>query len=70
MLIGVQFSFDGKNYQSVGSSKHSHHGAGLANYRNQALTTGCVSGGCAVKTELFNTETLTWSDGPDYPFGR
>ena len=52
-------------------SRYSHYRTlGLANYKNQALTTGCESGDCGSKTELFNMETQKWSDGPDYPFGR
>ena len=43
---------------------------GLANYKGKALTTGCNSFyGCSFKTELLDMETLTWSDGRDYPFG-
>ena len=73
----MNFSFDGDFYHSMESSKYSHVNTdGLANYKNQALTTGCSSGDndvqitCAVKTELLNMETLQWSDGPDYPFAR
>ena len=67
----MNFSFDGDFYHSVESSKYSHDWTyGLANYKNQALTTGCYSDECGVKTELLNMETLQWSDGPDYPFAR
>ena len=64
-------SFDGENFISAGSSKHSHYNTrGLANYKGKALTTGCGGGSpsCEVKTELMNMTTLQWSDGPDYPF--
>ena len=71
-------SFDGKNYQSVESSKHWHAGTGnLANYQGKALTTGCYpftqfsrygSLRCQLKTELMDIETETWLDGPDFPF--
>ena len=66
----LNFSFDGKFYRSVESSKYSHRQTlGLANYKNRALTTGCnTSNECYVKTELLNMETLQWSDGPDFPF--
>ena len=41
---------------------------GMANYRGKALTTGCDDdGSCALKTELMDMTTLTWSAGPDYP---
>ena len=47
----------------------------MGNYKGQALTTGCSEyevakelKGCAVKTELMDMKTLTWADGPDYPF--
>ena len=70
MVIKLKFSFDGEYFHSVESSKFSHqYVLGLGNYKNQALTTGCYgSSECYVKTELFNMETLTWSDGPDFPF--
>ena len=63
------FRFDGEFTQPAGSSKYSHqYTLGMGNYMGQALTTGCWSGSCAVKTELMDMTTLTWSDGPDYPF--
>ena len=66
----LKFSFDGQNYKLMELSKYSHFRTfGLANYKNQALTTGCEYGTCARKTEIFDMETLKWSDGPDYPFG-
>ena len=68
----LNFSFNGENYRSAESSKYRHRGTlGLANFQNNALTTGCDdSSSCFVKTELFDMETLTWFDGPDYPFGE
>ena len=62
--------FDGKLFQTVGSSKFSHqHTYGMGKYKNKALTTGCdYNSSCFVKTELMNMETLEWSDGPDFPF--
>ena len=75
-------SFDGKNYVTVENSKFAHrHTLGLGNYQGKALTTGCnydcVSLGCIfstctskVATELLDMTTLTWTDGPDYPFAR
>ena len=64
------FRFDGENSQPAGSSKYSHLWTeGMGNFMGQALTTGCYTGSdCAVKTELMDMSTLTWSDGPDYPF--
>jgi len=69
-LLIYYFSFDGESYQSAGSSEYSHEFTyGMANYLGRALTTGCFgSSTCAVKTELMNMDTLTWSRGPDYPF--
>ena len=66
----MTFSFDGENYEMVESSKYSHFQTyGLANYRGHPMTTGCDSGSeCYIKTEFFNMETLTWFDGPDFPF--
>ena len=71
-------SFDGKNYQSVESSKQWHHGTrNLANYQGQALTTGCYplpnyseygSLECHLTTELMDMETQTWFDGPQFAF--
>ena len=64
------FRFDGEFTQSAGSSKYSHYGTlGMGNYMGKALTTGCRDGSnCLIKTELMDMSTLTWSDGPDYPF--
>ena len=43
----------------------------LANYRDKALATGChdENGDCSFKTEIMDMTTLTWSNGPDYPYG-
>ena len=69
ILLNLFLSFDGQSYQSAGSSEYSHQITyGLANYRGKALTTGCWSNLCAVKTELMDMETLSWSAGPNYPF--
>ena len=71
ILLNLFLSFDGRSYQSAGSSVYSHrHTYGLANYRGKALTTGCDGPlvACRVKTELMDIKTLTWSAGPDYPF--
>ena len=37
----------------------------------KALITGCSysSSDCSFKIELFDMNTLKWSDGPDFPFG-
>ena len=54
------------------NSKYSHQRTlGLANYRGNGLTTGCyfTNAECSFKTEIMDTTTLKWSDGPDYPFG-
>ena len=64
-------SFDGENYQPIESSKHSHKWTyGLANYKEKALITGCYDNNsdCSFKTELFDMNTMNWSDGPDFPF--
>ena len=67
------FSFDGENFHSTENSKYAHHGNEnmLANYRDKALATGChdENGDCSFKTEIMDMTTLTWSDGPDYPYG-
>ena len=69
ILLNFFLSFDGQSYQSAGSSEYSHwQTLGMANYRGKALTTGCGGGSCAVKTELMDMETLSWSAGPNYPF--
>ena len=62
--------FDGEFFHSAGSSKYSHkYTLGLANYKGKALTSGCFDNSVYyVKTELMDMKTLTWSDGPDYPF--
>ena len=67
-------SFDGKVFQSAGSTSYSHSSAvGMANYKGKALVTGCSgldgSSTCYVKTELMDMNSLKWSNGPDYPFG-
>ena len=68
ILFNLFSSFDGISYQSAGSTEYSHHFTyGMANYRGKALTTGCRDGSCALKTEMMDMETLTWSTGPDYP---
>ena len=71
-MTHLNSSFDGEKYRRVKSSKYSHRSSGrLANYRKNALVTGCGSlyGDCARKTELMNVTANVWSDGPDYPFG-
>ena len=69
ILMNVFLSFDGSSYQSAGSSEYSHQLTfGIANFLGKALTTGCDGGSCAVKTELMDMKTLTWSAGPDYSF--
>ena len=62
------FSFDGEYYHSVEPSKYSHYlTLGLGNYKGKALAVGCQnSNGCGSKTELFDMNTLKWSDGPDF----
>ena len=64
-------SFDGENYQPIESSKYSHgYTYGLANYKGKALAVGCSSiSDCSFATELFDLNTMKWSDGPDFPFG-
>ena len=69
------YRFDGQNYQQVGDSKFSHQLTyGIANFRGNALTTGCatmnalVAQDCDVKTEILDMTTMTWSDADDYPF--
>ena len=65
-------SFDGENYQPIESSKYRHDKTlGLANYKSKALTTGCGEddSDCSFKTEIFDMNTMEWSDGPDFPFG-
>ena len=67
ILLILFWRFDGSSYQSAGSSEYSHGSThGMANYRGKALTTGCYSGNCGVKTELMDMTTLTCSAGPDY----
>ena len=67
-------SFDGENYRLIESSKYSHGWTlGLGNYKGKALTAGCGGGtgnsDCSFKTEVFDMNTMKWSDGPDFPFG-
>ena len=68
--LKYNLSFDGEFFHSAGSSKYSHqHTVGMANYKGKALTSGCGDNSvCYVKTELMDMDTLTWSDGPDFPF--
>ena len=64
-------SFDGENYNSMESSKYSHRETfGLANYKGKALAVGCAkdNSDCSFATELFDLNTMKWSDGPDFPF--
>ena len=69
ILLNFFLSFDGQSYQSAGLSEYSHQSTlGMANYHGKALTTGCWSGSCRVKTELMDMNTLSWSAGPNYPF--
>ena len=66
-------SFDGQNYVTVQDSKFSHeYTFGLGNYRSKAFTTGCDGSSCSSKvaTEILDMTTLTWTNGPDYPFAR
>ena len=68
----IFLSFDGENYQSIKSSKFSHRNTyGLANYKGKALAVGCWvhKSDCSFATELFDLNTMKWSDGPDFPFG-
>ena len=62
--------FDGQYFHKAGSSKFSHRETyGIMNYMNKAVTTGCNENyECGAKTEVMNTETLEWSNGPDFPF--
>ena len=64
--------FDGENYNSMVRSKYSHYYTlGLANYKEKALAVGCAeyNADCSFATELFDLNTMKWSDGPDFPFG-
>ena len=54
------------------SSKYSHRTTfGLANYKGKALAVGCneFDADCSFATELFDLNTMKWSDGPKFPFG-
>ena len=65
-------SFDGENYQSIESAKYSHkYTLGLANYKGKALAVGCpeFNADCSFAAELFDLNTMNWSDGPAFPFG-
>ena len=59
---------------AVENSKFSHrYTYGLGNYRGKAFTTGCDGPfycTSKVATEMLDMTTLTWTDGPDYPFAR
>ena len=77
MILIAEFifsSYDGENFNSMENSKYSHRGLenSLANYRGKALVTGCNydNDECSFKTEIMDMTTMTWSDGPDYPYGR
>ena len=62
----------------MNDSKYAHDFTfGLANYKGKPLTTGCAGPRmrnkdteCNFKTEIMDMTTLTWSDGPNYPFGE
>lgn len=62
------FSFDGENFHPIIPSKYSHKGIkALGNYKGRVLAVGCSdSDVCGSKTELFNMNTLKWSDGADF----
>ena len=65
-------SFDGENYKSIKFSKFSHlYTTGLGNYKGKALAVGCFTSNadCSFATEIFDMNSLEWSDGPDFPFG-
>ena len=65
-------TFDCEKYQSIESSKYSHYKtSGLANYKGKALAVGCEKdfSDCSFATELFDLNTMKWSDGPKFPFG-
>ena len=66
----ILFSFDGSSFEETASSKVSHQQTfGMGNYKGQALTTGCSTGGaCGLKTELMDMHKMRWSDEEDYPF--
>lgn len=68
----VMFRFDGEYFHTAGSSKFQHGSTfGMANYKNKALATGGnYAASYNAKTELMDMETLEWSSGPDYPFGK
>ena len=42
----------------------------LGNYKGKALAVGCWSenANCSFATELFDMNSMEWSDGPDFPF--
>ena len=68
----IPFSFDGENYHSVENSKFYHKYNQIADYRGEALVTGCSSYNgefeCSIKTEIMDMATMKWSDAADYPF--
>ena len=43
---------------------------GMANFKENALTTGCYSADskCTLTTEIMDLTSLEWSYGPEYPF--
>ena len=64
------FRFDGESFETTASSKCDHDFTyGLANYRENALTTGSrYNSDCYVRTEVYNFGNNQWNDVPYYPF--
>ena len=67
----IKIRFDGVYFSYVASTRCDHNAVGLANYKEMALTTGTLnSGGCGVKSELYDFNTNQWNYIEDFPFAK
>ena len=66
-------SFDGENFVNTARSRYGHGKQQIDNYRGKAFVTSCNWFGtgeephCNRKTELLDMESLTWSNGAEFP---
>ena len=64
-------SFDGDNFEDIDSSQYWHLKQEIGNYRGKAFVTSCAYAEyrdfCSRKTELLDMESLTWSEGAEFP---
>ena len=64
-------SFDGEKFDDTGRSQYWHGRQQISNYRGKAFVTSCAYAtyrdSCNRKTELLDMESLTWSEGAEFP---